>query len=88
MTLLNNDIANNSIILIGPVGAGKSLIANELGKKIKMPVVSTDILRFCPMNVEDINSCQKKLNDELMAINQKIEASDSLEIIKNLKIKD
>lgn len=39
---IDSDILQNSIILIGPMGSGKSTIANLLCKKCNMPRVSLD----------------------------------------------
>lgn len=44
---MNKSIYENSIVLIGPVGVGKSVIASRLSKITGMPIVSTDLLRHC-----------------------------------------
>ncbi len=44
---MNKNIFQNSIVLIGPVGVGKSAIASKLSRITGMPVVSTDLLRHC-----------------------------------------
>lgn len=39
---INPDISNQSILMIGPMGAGKSTIAKKLGENLNMPVISLD----------------------------------------------
>lgn len=39
---INPDIRNQSILMIGPMGAGKSTIAKKLGENLNMPVISLD----------------------------------------------
>ncbi len=39
---INSEVMENSIILIGPMGVGKSTVAKELCKKISLPRVSLD----------------------------------------------
>ena len=43
---VNNDILDNSILLIGPMGTGKSSIANGLHDRLRMPKVSLDDTEF------------------------------------------
>lgn len=43
---VDNDILDNSILLIGPMGTGKSSIANGLQDRLKMPKVSLDDAEF------------------------------------------
>ena len=58
----------NSIVLIGPLGVGKSLVAKRLAKKTGMRIVSTDNFRFLP-NFEEI---KKLIIDPLNKDNEKI----------------
>ncbi len=57
---------SKSIVLIGPVGAGKTIIARRLGDRLRLPVISTDILRRCPMTEQEIQKnkeeCEKRIN--------------------------
>lgn len=57
----NKEVYENSIVLIGPVGAGKSLISTKLGEKTGMPVITTDLLRHCPKNLEEIDAKERQI---------------------------
>ena len=52
----NKDVFENSIVLIGPVGAGKSLLSSKLGERTGKPVITTDLLRHCPKSMEEIDA--------------------------------
>lgn len=52
--LNKSDILNKSIILIGPVGVGKSLISDKYSQLSGLPVITTDMMRFCDRNIENI----------------------------------
>ena len=54
-----------SIVLIGPVGAGKSLISSELSKRNNLPVITIDIMRHCPKNVEEIKRQQIRIREDI-----------------------
>lgn len=73
----SKDIFEKSIVLIGPVGVGKSLISEELGRKQKMPVITTDLLRHCPSTIEEIDKRITYLKNKIDEIKQKITISDS-----------
>ena len=45
-TISNNNALEKSIVLIGPVGAGKSLVSEALSRYNDMPVIELDDLRF------------------------------------------
>ena len=42
---MNKEALQKSIVLNGPVGSGKSLLARELSSRLGYPIVSTDMLR-------------------------------------------
>lgn len=54
-----------SIVLIGPIGAGKSLISSELSKRNNLPVITTDIMRHCPKTVEEIRKQKLKIRQDI-----------------------
>lgn len=58
---MNQNVLNRSIVLIGPVGAGKSLISSELSKVSGMPVITTDLLRHCPRSIDEIQNRQARI---------------------------
>ena len=43
----------NSIVLIGPQGVGKTLVAKKLSQQTGLPIISTDVFRFLP-SLEEI----------------------------------
>jgi len=52
-------VYNESIVLIGPVGSGKSTISGALHQRTGLPVINLDIMRHCPMDMESINRAQQ-----------------------------
>ncbi|MCQ2556057.1 MAG: hypothetical protein MJ149_01865 [Clostridia bacterium] len=48
------DVFKDSYVLIGPIGAGKSFVADKLSQITGMPVVSLDILKTCPKTITEI----------------------------------
>ena len=69
-------IFNKSIVLIGPVGVGKSAISGKLQKETSMKVVSMDLLRHCPKNLESIENHKRLCEEKMNNLRQKLEASD------------
>ncbi len=57
----------NSIVLIGPVGSGKSLISEALSQRIGLPVIPLDLMRHCPKSTQEIehrmHDCKKEIQD-------------------------
>lgn len=62
---MNKEVFDKSIILIGPVGAGKSLISSKLGEKLDMKIITTDLLRHCPKDIRAIDEKIAKLSKML-----------------------
>lgn len=64
---MDNNIYKNSIIVIGPVGVGKSLVSRRLGEVNRMPVIMTDLLKHCPKDLGKIylrkNDISKQITD-------------------------
>ena len=74
----NKNVYENSIVLIGPVGAGKSLISTKLGEKTGMPVITTDLLRHCPKSMEEIDTKKRQIVNRLAELDN----CDSLDVDK------
>ena len=55
----------NSIVMIGGVGAGKSLTSRALHEKTGMPVITTDILKRCPKTIEEIDERAKREQQDI-----------------------
>lgn len=54
-----------SIVLIGPIGAGKSLISSELSRRNNLPVITADIMRNCPKTIEEIKKQQIRIREDI-----------------------
>ena len=69
--LTSKKVYQEVVFLIGPVGAGKSLISSELGKRNNLPVITMDLMRHCSKNSEDIlNELDKKYKElEIYKVN-------------------
>lgn len=80
-----DEIETQSVILIGPVGSGKSLISQKLSKETSMPVITTDLLRHCPKTIEEID---KKYENCLNRIEQtQIETKSAKKVSEYEKLK-
>ena len=92
--MYKQEVFNKSIVLVGPAGVGKSLISQSIHQiKQKMPIISTDILRHCPKDVnviierkkhilKEINNCEKQLcKEENPQIVKQL--NDNLEKLRN-----
>ena len=55
----------NRILIIGPCGAGKSMLAARLGQKLDMPIVHMDQLNWKPGGIE---SGKHELREKLQSI--------------------
>ena len=62
---MNKEALEKSIVLIGPIGVGKSVIANELSINMGLDVISTDLLRFCPHNIEPLQQENIELQKQI-----------------------
>lgn len=65
-------IFEESYILIGPAGVGKTLVSEKLSKRTGLPVVSTDILGYCPKNIAEIEVRKKDILAEIKEIQEKL----------------
>ena len=76
---MNQRVLNKSIVLIGPVGAGKSLISSELSKVTGMPVVMFDLLRHCPKTVEEIEHRQVRIKEKIQELSNAFNSTTDAE---------
>lgn len=60
---LAQEIRKKSIIINGPVGSGKGIVSTSLGKKLNIPVISTDVFRFLPEKEYFLNKNLDNLNE-------------------------
>ena len=67
------EIFDKSIVLIGPVGAGKSFLSVELGKKYNLPVICLDLMRHCPSNLNIINLNKLRLLQKATSLRRQLE---------------
>ena len=73
----SNSIYDNSIVFIGPIGVGKTLISRKLESVLGLPVVSTDLLRHCPHQIKDIEKRKAEIESERKYLKLKISACSS-----------
>jgi len=67
-----SQVLNKSIILVGPVGVGKSLISDKYSQLSGLPVITTDMMRFCDRNIENIKKEQHIYIDEIAKLESEI----------------
>lgn len=58
----------NSVILQGPMGVGKSTVAEELSKQTSLPHVWVDTLRECPRDIDKIEDDIKDIKEQIANI--------------------
>lgn len=66
---MKNEVYDKSIILIGPVGVGKSLVSYKLAHKTNLPIISTDLLRHCPKDIKEIDKKIESLKKNIKEVN-------------------
>ena len=76
-----------SIVLIGPIGAGKSLLSSELSKRNNLPVITTDIMRHCPKTVEEIRKQRAKIRQDIEYWKKKLASCEDKEKREEIKAK-
>lgn len=81
------EIYNKSVVFIGPMGAGKTLISRELENVLDLPVVSTDLLRHCPHDIKQIEERKKEIDVERNYLKLKISSCIDEKEKKELKQK-
>ena len=76
-----------SIVLIGPIGAGKSLLSSELSKRNNLPVITTDIMRHCPRTIEEIRKQQARVRQDIEYWKNKFASSEDLKQQEEIRLK-
>lgn len=82
-----NNAINDSIIIVGPVGAGKSLMSKELGIKTGMPVISTDLMSHCPHSIAEIEAEKNQIINEITDLNNQLQTCEDMEMRRHLESK-
>jgi len=77
---------NNSFVMVGPAGVGKSVVSRELSKKTGLPVINFDILRGCPRTTEEIDSRITTIKNQIKMIDMEID-KDSNDAVRFSLIK-
>lgn len=70
---MNQNIYKESIIVIGPVGVGKSTVSRRLGEVNRMPVIITDLLKHCPKDLGGIYLQRSKIRTRINELKDDIE---------------
>ena len=68
MAYSKEQIFNDSYVLIGPMGSGKTLISGRLGEKMDMPVLTLDMLCHCPHKIEDLEIERENLKQNQLSL--------------------
>ena len=72
-----DEIYEKSIILIGTIGVGKTLISNALGKETGLPVITADLLRGATKTQLERDEKKQRITEKLDAL------TDILSLLKN-----
>ncbi len=67
------EVFEKSIVLLGPVGVGKSFLSEQLGKKYGLPVVCLDLMRHCPTRLSDITLKKLRLLQKASGLKKQLE---------------
>lgn len=65
-------VFEESYVIIGPVGVGKSLVSEKLGKKTGLPVITLDLMRHCPRTIKEIEAQKRDYIIELSNLEEKL----------------
>ncbi len=75
-------VFEESIILIGSAGAGKSLLSSQLAKQTGLPLINTDFLRHCPMDISQVEEDRKQCKQSIAEMEQYL-ANNSPSVLYN-----
>ncbi len=73
-----DEIYQKSIIIEGPTGIGKSIVAERLSQTTGLPVISFEALRHCPREIELIYCRQEMLNRYIAELEDKLLHADEI----------
>ena len=65
-------ILNDCVVIIGPTGVGKSYVSEELAKQTGMPLITMDLLRYCPNNINNIKRKKAELEENIKELEEKL----------------
>lgn len=73
----NSHAKEKSIVLVGPIGVGKSIVAEELAKQTGLPHIWADTFRECPKDLKEIQSIVELYKNRIENLEKQIaECSD------------
>ncbi len=73
----------SSIVLLGPTGVGKSIVAEELAKQTKLPHIWADTFRECPKDLKEIQRIIDLYKNRIENLEKQIAESGDDERKKN-----
>ena len=82
--MTKQEIFNNSIVIVGAIGSGKSLFSEELARKTGLPIITADLLRHCPKNPNELVDRISKLKNDYDKLSQTIQVTTNKEELENL----
>ncbi len=82
---MKKEIAQQSIMLMGPVGAGKSLLSQNLEKRTGKLAITLDIMRHCPKHIEDIMAEKETAERKIIVIKDMLSAETDPKRIAELE---
>lgn len=71
-------VFEESVVIVGPVGVGKSLISEKLGKRLNMPVVTLDIMRHCPHAIDVIFASKQRALEEVDRLKKQLKETKDI----------
>ena len=70
---MEQNIYKESIIVIGPVGVGKTTVSRRLGEINRMPVIITDLLKHCPKDLGDVYLKRSQVRSRINELKDELE---------------
>ena len=80
-------IYNNSYVLIGPMGSGKTLISSRLGENLSMPVLTLDMMCHCPHTIDELLREREQLENDKVLLKRERDLCVDMETFNNLSRK-